>query len=184
MPATPAPVIDPRWGPHWSAVLQAMQAMQQQINQLTAGSTQGNLLDGAGNTVEVAGTNLSQVVTIGAVSGAGSDASPGVMVGTGLTGAGRAFQQGLVTGLINLTAGSTAATLTTSPTNWLAGMVIGAADVTDPTSGTATPAIVPGTTITVASGTALTLSQAAAETGTGLYCAACYWRTLAGLNYP
>lgn len=160
----------------------ALTSLQQQVNQLTAGSTQGNLLDGAGNTIEVAGTNLSQTVTIGAAAGPSGNA--GVMVGTGLTGAGRAFQQGLVTGRINLTAGSLSATLTTSPTGWLGGMVIGAADVTDPSSGTATPAIVPGTTISLASGTAITLSQPAAESGTGLYCAACFWRTLAGLNYP
>lgn len=174
MPRIPQPVGQagglPAW---WVAVIQAIKLTQQQVANLTAGATQGNLLDGNGNTVEIAGTNLSQTVTIGAAY-----QQPGVQVGTNLTGAGRAKQTSLATGTVNVTKGSTSATLasTTSGT-FTSGQVIGAANVSDPSSGVATPAITPGTTFTI-SGSAITLSQPAAETGTGLYAASCNFTRL------
>lgn len=159
----------------WNSILQALQQHSQQIAALYAGSTQGNLIDGYGNTIEVAGTNISQVVTIGASFG-----QAGVLVGTTLTGAGRATQRGLVTTTITTFAGSMAATVA-SGSGLSMGMAIGAADVSDPSSGVATPAIVPGTTISSITGTSVTLSQNAAESGTGLFCAACKWELLSSI---
>lgn len=171
MPGYPLPVgSNGPFSPHWNAVLQAIAAAQRATAELTAGATQGNLLDRWGNTVEVGGTNLSQIVIVGAAY-----RQPGVQVSTLLSGAGRAKQVNLATGTITLTAGSTSATLvsTTSGTFGGAGTnpIIGAVAVKDPTSGVTTPAIKPGTTYTISSGT-VTLSQPAAESGTALYCAA------------
>lgn len=181
MPGTPSPLIDPSMGPHWTAVLAAIQSLQQQVQALTAGATQFTIPDAYGNTMVIVGTNLAQNVTIGASHG-----QPGVQVATGIAAgtAGLAFQQALATGTITTTQGSTAATLnSTISGTFTSGQVIGAADVSDPRSGVATPAIIPGTTFTI-SGTAVTLSQPAAESGTGIFCASASFQTLAGLNYP
>lgn len=172
MPGTPKPTIDSRYGSHWTPVVQALHFGQSQQNQANAARPQGSILDQYGNTVELWGSNLSQNVTIGASFG-----SPGVQVETGIASgvAGRAYQQSLATGNITTTQGSTSATLTHVDSGTFAnGMVIGAANVSDPMLGTPTPAIVPGTTMTV-SGTSITLSQNAAESGTALFCAACYF---------
>ena len=178
MPGTPAPVghrgpLD-AW---WAAILGGLESQASRIAALESGSTQGNLVDGSGNTIEVAGTNLAQTVVIGANLYA-SPATAGVQVGTGLTGSGRAKQANLATGTLTTTKGSTAATLvSTASGTFTNGQVIGAANVSDPSTGIATPAIVPGTTFTI-SGAAVTLSQAAAESGTALYCAACNFTRL------
>ena len=156
--------------PFWNAIFQKMQHMGMSVGSLVANRGQGNVVDQYGNTTEVAGTNLSQIVTIGAAF-----QRAGVQVGTGIASgtSGRAYQANLATGTITVTKGSTAATLvSTTHGTFTSGQVIGAADVNDPSSGIATPAITPGTTFTI-SGTSVTLSQNAAESGTALYCAAC-----------
>lgn len=181
MPGTPPPLVNPSMGPHWTAVLAAIQSLQQQVQALTAGATQFTIPDAYGNTTIVVGTNLAQNVTIGASHG-----QPGVQAGTGIAAgtAGLAFQQGLATGTITTTQGSTAATLnSTISGTFTSGQVIGAADVSDPSSGVATPAIVPGTAFTI-SGATVTLSQPAAESAAGIFCAAAFFQTLAGLTYP
>jgi len=174
MPGTPGPVgVGPSNVPaFWNAVLTAIAALQQQVNQLTSGAQYQNVVDQYGSTQYVIGS-LNQVVVIGAAFG-----QAGVQVGTALPAAGKpnvgiAKQTNLATTTVTLTKGSTAATVASGAgiTN---GMVIGAANVSDPSSGVATPAITPGTTVQSGGGTAsLTLSQAAAESGTGIYCAAC-----------
>lgn len=170
MPGTPKPVVDPRFGPAWTPVLQNAQANKQQGAALSSGATQGNIPDQWGNTIQVSGSNLNQIVTIGASFGV-----TGVQVSTGLPAgtSGLAVQSGPAITTITLTQGSTAATVgaVTGATLSL-GQVIGAADVSDPSSGTPTPALAPGTTIFRVSGTSVTLSQGAAESGTSLYCAA------------
>jgi hypothetical protein len=187
MAGIPKPVVDPRFGPAWTPMLQAAQAAKQQTMALNSGAPQGNLLDQWGNTIQVQGSNLAQTVTIGASHGVG-----GVLVSTGIpTGtSGLVVQSGPAITTITLTAGSTAATVGTVTGAGLAvGQVIGAADVSDPSSGTPTPAIQPGTTIAAVSGTSVTLSQDAVEAGTSLYCAAARfvlqqdtgWVTLTGL---
>ena len=169
MPGTPEPVGD---GPNgmpkfvW-AIIQGLTRTTQATSQLNAGSTAGLIVDQYGNAVEVSGTNLNQVVTIGASHG-----QAGVLVGTGQSNgtAGRVKQSALHTTTVTLTKGSATATLAGSgPAN---GQVIGAANVTDPTTGIATPAITPGTTVSSGGGTTtLTLSAVAAESGSGLFCA-------------
>lgn len=190
MPGTPNPVGE---GPGrvpviWNAITQKLQALTQRVSALE-GARQPNILDGFGNTIIVVG-QLLQTVTIGATNTSGT-AVPGVQVQTVLHSppagqplVGIAVQQSLATGTITTTKGSTAATLvsTTSGT-FTSGQVIGAATVNDPSTGVATPAIVPGTTFTI-TGSAITLSQPAAESGTGLYAAAAFWHSLAGLTYP
>ena len=185
MPAVPDPVVG-QLGAFWSGVFAAIRGNANQTSALTAGSIAGIIPDPNGNTFEVYGPNLLQTAVIGAKHG-----TPGVQVLTNLGSAaapvsGRAIQSqvsssptpsqvGCVTTTVTLTQGSTAATLA-SGTGFVNGMVIGAANVTDPSNGTATPAIVPGTTISSGGGTtSITLSQAAAESGSGLYCAACFF---------
>lgn len=182
MPGTPQPVVDPRWGPHWTTIINAIRRTQQQTAAIASGQPAHNVLDQWGNTLYIVG-QLAQVVTIGAgwdQTGTGG-ASAGVQVGTALPLSGHpntgiAKQSGLVTTTISTTAGSASATVA-SAANMTVGMVIGAADVNDPANGVATPALKPSppTTITGISGTTITLSQPAAETGTGLFCAACNW---------
>lgn len=168
MPGTPKPIVDPRMGSHWTAIMAAIQRNGQQASNLNAGSTQGQIVDSYGNVIELYGSDLAQQVTIGASQGVA-----GVQVTTGLANgiAGRAVQSGPATTTITLTKGSTAATVGAVAGLLSMGQVIGAANVSDPSTGTPTPAIVPGTTIAVVSGTSVTLSQGAAESGTGLYCA-------------
>lgn len=181
MPGTPKPIVDPRFGAFQTTMIQAAQRQQVQAAALAAGATQGNLVDPYGNTVEVSGTNLNQTVTIGA-----AHAQPGVLVGTGIANGitGRAIQSGLATGTITVTQGSTSATLNSTTAGVFGGnTVIGAANVTDPGSGLATSAIIPGTTYTI-SGTSITLSQAAAESGSGIYCAACAFMVDGTLPQP
>jgi hypothetical protein len=181
MPGTPKPVADPRFGPHWSAVLQAIQANTARTAAQASSPTRGNVFDQYGNTVELSGANLNQIVTIGAVWG-----QAGVQVSTGLANgsAGRARQENLATGTVTLETGTNVATVDATVSGTFAiGQVIGAADVSDPTSGLATASIVPGTVIGSVSGATLTLTppsghtDAVAESGTGLYCAACDWVT-------
>jgi hypothetical protein len=169
MPGTPKPVVDPRFGPAWTPVLQNAQANKQQAAALNSGAAQGNLLDQYGNTIQVSGSDLNQIVTIGATFG-----QSGVQVSTGLPSgtAGLAVQSGPTTTTITLTQGSIAATVGAVAGALAVGQVIGAANVSDPSSGTATPAITPGTTIAAVSGSSVTLSQGAAESGTSLFCAA------------
>lgn len=170
MPGSPKPVIDPRFGPAWTPPIQALQAQKQQALGLNAGATQGNIPDQWGNITQLSGSNLNQTVTIGASHGVA-----GVQVGTGIPSgtSGLAVQSGPAITTITLTKGSTAATVGTVIGAALSpGQVIGAADVSDPSSGTPTPAITPGTTIDAISGTSVTLSEPAAESGVGLYCAA------------
>lgn len=171
MPGTPEPTGRGPNGlpPFVWALVQAVRNQGMSISQLVAGATAGVIPDQYGNAVEVAGTNLNQVVTIGASHGqAGVQVATGIASGT----AGRVKQSSLHTTTVTLTKGSTSATLAVSGA--ANGQVIGAANVTDPSSGVATPAITPGTTVSSGGGTtSIVLSQAAAESGTGLFCAAC-----------
>lgn len=188
MPGTPKPVVDPRYGSHWTPVLQAIHFGQQQQNLSNAGRNQGNVLDRYGNTTGLNGTDLNQTVTIGAgwlTSALGpypEGPLAGVTVGTGLTGSGFAVQQNLATGLITTTALSTGATITLLHSGtFAANQMIGAADIADPTLGTPVPAIAPGTFIASITGTGpytVTLSQKAVESGTQLYCAAAVFSQL------
>ena len=172
MPGTPEPVGSAGGlNPWWNSILSAMRASTRTDAAIIAGRQQTNTVDQYGNTLIVVG-QLNQQVTIGAAF-----QKPGVQVTTGITsGQGQAVQQNLALGTITTTKGSTAATLNSTASGTFSnGMLIGAANVSDPSSGVATPAIVPGTTFTI-SGSAVTLSQPAAESGTGLYCAACTWK--------
>lgn len=194
MPGSPAPVVDSRFGPHWTAVMQALQSLQQQVAALASGASQTVLTDQWGNAIVILG-QLNQVVTIGA-----SMANPaippiaGVQVGTGLPNAagkpnvGIAIQQNLLTGHLTTTAGSKTATIVDGLSGLAVNMVIGAANVTDPSSGVATPALNPAlnppTSVSAISGSTVTLSQNAQESGTGLYCAACNWVSLGDYTYP
>ncbi len=177
MPSVPAPIgRSTAGGPWWTAILGQITAQQGQINQLQQGAQQTNTVDQYGNTTLISG-QLNQVVTIGASHGVA-----GVQVGTGLpvtaTGstAGLASQHALVVGAITVVAGSTAATIVSGLAGIAVNQQIGAADVSDPKTGIATPAIFPGTYVkTLPGGSALTLSQPAAESGTALLAAACTW---------
>lgn len=175
MAGTPQPVG--KNGPlpaFWNATFQAInQNTQQNVAQMS-GRNQGIVVDQYGNALEIYGSNLDQVVTLGAAF-----TIPGVLIWTGFGpgSAGRAVINVFVTGTITLTKGSTAATASTS--SFGNGLPIGAADVTDPTTGFATPAITPGTTVASGGGTtSLVLSQAAAESGTGLLCIQASWSLL------
>ena len=180
MPGTPRQLNDPRFGPYHTALIQGVQTANARAAASAAGSMSGYIPDRYGNIVEVYGPNLNQVVTIGAVH-----AQAGVQVSTGIANgtAGRASQANLARGTLTCTKNTNAATLvsTVAGTGPFAnGYLIGAADVSDPSSGLATPAIVPGTTMTI-SGTAITLTPpsgytwAVQESGTAIYCAACTW---------
>lgn len=184
MPGTSPPVgVSGPLNPWWNAVISAIRELQASVKALQAGAQQTVTVDQYGNAVIISG-QLDQIVTIGA-----GFQQPGVLVGTNLpaTGqpnAGLAVQQGLATGTITVAAGSTGATLDSTISGaFTSGQVIGAANVSDPTSGLATSAIVPGTTFTIV-GSAITLSRPAVETGSGLYCAACSWRSLQSFTYP
>lgn len=183
MPGRPELASNPQIGQWWTAVLGEISALKRQVAALTSGAGAGIITDAYGNAMVVQGTNIGQIVTVGATHG-----QAGVQVGTGLGSpsaptAGLGVQQGLVTTTIATTAGSVTATVASSA-GMSTGMSIGAANVSDPSSGTATPAIVPGTTISGISGTTITLSQNAAETGSALYCAAVFFRSLALFSYP
>lgn len=176
MPGTPRPSGSNQGLPViWNALVQSMRSHNSRIAALEGARTP-SVFDKNGNTLELSGTNLSQTVTIGANIYAATPVA-GVRVQTGLTGAGRAKQAGLATGTVTLTAGTNTATIVTG--SFTAGQQIGAANVTDPSSGTATPAIVPGTVIASIAGSTMTLTPpsgytfAVAESGTGLYAAAC-----------
>lgn len=184
MPATPRQVgREGGLPPFITALLQSIQGLQDRVRALEVGTQQTNIIDQYGNTIVIAG-QLNQTVTIGAAY-----QQPGVQVGTtlpatGQPNAGLAVQQNLATGTITTTAGSTTATLnSTASGTFTNGQVIGAANVTDPSSGVATPAITPGTTFTI-SGSTVTLSQAAAESGSAIYCAACNWYSLQTFTHP
>lgn len=145
--------------------------MQQQLESLATQVTAiQNGVDKYGNTVVIIG-NLNQTILIGATA-----SQTGVYVGTALTGPGIAWQANVQATTVTTTAGSTSATVA-SGTGLVNGMVCGAAKVVG------VSAIVPGTTFTI-SGTTLTLSIAAAETGSGLYFAACNFYALTGVTYP
>lgn len=186
LPASPKPIFDARYG-HLTPIAQALAFTQQKVSQQNAGANQGMVVDSNGNCTEVYGANLNQVVTIGSTATTGGPTGkPGVLITTGIAQgvAGRAVvysgssgaPRTIPTGKIDLTAGSTAATLE-SPVytgTFLSGLLIGAANVTDPSSGLATPAITPGTTISSISGTgpwSIVLSAPAVESG-HVYCAA------------
>ena len=188
MPNTPSPFEVARQGRVGTPIVQAIRGHRQQISAQAAQAQQSGVYDQWMNTVSLSGSNLNQVVTIGALwKCAGVEV--GTLLGTASAPvAGIAKQQNLVTATytyaganqvfevtagISTTRGSIAATLDSSLASAWAGTTgytIGALDVTDLT---APPAITPGTYIHAISGTSVTLSQAAAETGTGLYCAAC-----------
>lgn len=172
MPGVPDPVGVGQNGlpPFWTAVLGAIKDQQQATNGLAGGAPAGWITDQWGNVTELSGANLAQIVTIGA-----AHLQAGVLVSTGLPAgtAGRAVFSGPAITTITLTKGSASATVGTVTGASLAkGQVIGAAIISDPSSGTPTSAITPGTTISNVSGTSVTLSQNAAESGSGLYCAA------------
>ncbi len=174
MPLVPQPAGDANGLPHfWSAFIQNAAATTRQAQQLVQGAQQTNVTDGWGNVTAISG-RIAEVVTIGA-----GHNQPGVLVATpyaassGTTGL--LVQVGsTVTTLISTTAGSISTTVS-SATGLASGMAIGAADVSDPESGMAEPCITPGTTIASITGTSVVLSQAAVETGKGVYCAACSW---------
>lgn len=163
MPATPNPMVGPL-GPVWTPILQAAQAQKQKSANLAAASQQGGVWDQYQNCVELWGSNLQQVVTIGA----GSLTGGGVQVGTGLANgtAGRCTRQNQVVASVALTAGSTSATISSPSGAFVAGMVIGSV------TAKGADAITPGTTISSVSGSTLALSQAAVVSGSGLLCAA------------
>jgi hypothetical protein len=172
MPGVPDPVGIGPGGipPFWNAVLGAIKGQQQATNGLAGGAPAGWVPDQWGNVTELSGANLNQVVTIGA-----GHLQAGVLVSTGIPSgtAGHAVFSGPAITTITLTQGSISATVGTVTGAALAqGQVIGAALATDPTTGTPTSAITPGTTIASVSGSSVTLSQGAAESGTSLYCAA------------
>lgn len=182
MPGTPQPVGrgPSNLPPFWNAVMQAITQQQQATNALAAGAQQTILVDQWGNAQVILG-QLNQTVTIGA-----SYQQAGVIVTTALPTTGHpivgvAWQQNLITTTVTLTKGSTAATV---GTNTIAnGMVIGAATVV--VAGVKTATITPGTTVTAGGGTtSLTLSEPAAESGSGLYCAACNFRSLEQISFP
>lgn len=170
MPGTPKPVGASGGLPVvWNAVTQKFQSLDSRVTALEGAHTPG-VFDKWGNAVEVTGSNLNQIVTIGA-----SHTVAGVKVATGIADgtAGSASLSGPSTTTITLTQGSTSATVgTVSGAALDVGQVIGAANVNDPSNGTPTAAITPGTTISAISGSSVTLSQPAAESGTNLYCAA------------
>jgi type II secretory pathway pseudopilin PulG len=164
MPNLPQPTVGPL-GPVWTPMVQAAQAQKQKASNLAAAAQQQNYYDKWFNCVTVAGTNLNQVVSIGAAFQQG-----GVEVWTGIANgtAGTAAQTALAIGTLTVTKGSTAATLdsTASGTFSGGGRVLGAIDADG------NDVLTPGTTYTI-SGSSVTLSKVALESGTALYCASC-----------
>lgn len=164
MPSTPRPIVG-ILGPTWTPVHQSMQDSKRTLANLAAQAQQGSLYDRWMNTIEVSGSNLNQIVTIAAAwKQGGVEVATGIADGT----AGRAVQTALAIGNLTVTAGSTSATLThtASGTFTGGGNVIGAIDASG------NNALTPGTTYTI-SGTAVTLSKPALESGTALYAAQC-----------
>ena len=172
MPSTPQPISGPL-GPIWTAIFQAAQGQKQKAASLAAQAQQGNVYDQWFNCVQVGGSNLNQVVTIAAAFKQG-----GVEVWTGIANGtpGTAVQTALAianpipggTHGLTVTQGSLTATLvgTTSGVFSGGGNVIGAIDANG------NNVLTPGTTYTI-SGTAVTLSKPALESGTALYAAQC-----------
>lgn len=155
----------------WQTFVRQQQQMQQAIealqNQLASIQNQ---VDQFGNTLVVIG-NLNQTLLIGAAA-----AQTGVYVGTALTGPGIAWRENTKATTITTTAGSTSATVA-SGSGLSNGMVLGSAQLGG------SSVVVPGTTFTI-SGTSVTLSIAAAQNSSGIYCVACNWYSLTGLTYP
>ena len=143
----------------------AIEALQVQVAALQNG------VDQYGNTLYLNTNNLNQTVLIGASAG-----QTGVYVGTALTGPGIAWRENTKATTVTTSSGSTSATVA-SASGLSNGMICGAARVNG------VSAIVPGTTFTI-SGTTLTLSIAAAQSGSGLYFVAANWYSLTGLTYP
>lgn len=192
MPGTPPPAGE---GPNrlpviWNAVTQKLQELDRRLTAIE-GARQTNIIDRDGNTIIVIG-QLLQTVTIGASNTGTPIAGVTVQTILNLPPAGQplvgiAVQYGLATGTMTFTQGSSTATLvsTTSSNTFTVGQAIGAALVTDPTTGVATSAVQLGTTISGIPGLGvITLSQPAAESGTGLYTAAAFWNSLNGFTYP
>jgi hypothetical protein len=163
MPSSPQPIVG-NLGPVWTPMLQAAMNQKQKAANLAAGKQQGGVWDQYQNCVELSGSNLDQIVTIGAgpLTGGGVQVSTGLANGT----AGRCTRQNQVVASVHLTAGSTTATISSPSGTFAAGMVIGAA------TASGAEAITPGTTISSVSGSTVTLSQAAIASGSGLLCAA------------
>lgn len=190
MPGTPRPVIDPRFGT-WTPIIDSIKNQQQKASGLASGSQNENVTDEYGNTTGILG-QLNQIITIGATFG-----QAGVQIATFLgwrgqvaSGDSRSHPTAGIAGVgiqgwgtMTLTAGSTTATNVAidSPGGTLSvppAYIIGAADVSDPSSGVATPAIPYYTTIQGITGPisglyTFTLSNPAAESGTGLYWTCC-----------
>ena len=169
MPQLPQQIDGPQ-GPVWTAVGQSLANQKSKAAALASQAQQMGVQDRWGNMVLLEASNLQQVVTIGA-----SFQQAGVQVSTGLANgqAGSAWQANLATGTITLAEGSTSATLDSTASGVFAvGMTIGAV-VTDATTGVTTSLLTPLTTITAVSGGTLTLSKAAAGSGSGVYAAAC-----------
>ena len=166
----------------FTAIAQAIQG-----NAALAGATavqqNATVLDAYANTCLIVG-NLNQVVTIGAGWISGSPVV-GVEVGTGLTGFGLAYPSAFAHTTITTTAGSTAATVASS-SGFVNGMQIGATlHEVPPSLSASQPAnyIAPGTTMTF-SGTAVTLSQNALLSGSGLYACVVTWTELGIAVHP
>lgn len=165
MPSTPSPIINPALGKTGTPLVQIMRSHGQQLRSQAAQAQQGNVFDAYYNCVQVSGSNLNQVVTIAAAFHQGGvEVSTGIANGT----AGTAIQTALAIGTLTVTKGSTSATLTHTASGTFSGSghVIGAIDANG------NDVLTPGTTYTI-SGTAVTLSQDALESGTSLYCASC-----------
>jgi hypothetical protein len=187
MPSTPNPIVGPM-GVVWTAVQQSLHNQKQAVKGLAAQAQQGAVYDQYGNIVSLTGSNLQQAVSIGAtwIETAVSPSVPGgltaaVFVSTGSNSgsigiqngtAGTIVPQGLATGTITLTKGSTAATIVITLSGTFATDQMIGAYVLNTVTGVTTQAITPGTYIDALSGTSITLSEPALETGTALYCAA------------
>ena len=170
MPSNPLPLVDPRFG-RFTPIVQAAQSHDAALAAIVSGMGQQAVKDQYGNTIELSGTNLNQIVIIGAAY-----KQPGVWVGTVSPGtgilngtAGRAARTGLVIVSGGITLNGTTAATVGSGTGLAVNMMIGAVDANG------NQAITPGTYIQSISGTSVTLSQAAAKSGAALYCAACNW---------
>lgn len=192
MPATPDPVGQRGpYGPLWNALIGGISNAQGQADSQRSGALQGNYVDDYGNTVMIIGQLTGQIITIGAAF-----QQPGVTIQTptynfAVNDPRLHHTVGLVTidvdawGTIDLTAGSDVGTVVIAGSAEGPGVNpdfgvykwIGAANVSDPSTGTATPALPYGTSVGGYTGTypnyTLTLSQNAQETGTGLYFATC-----------
>lgn len=157
-------------------------AAKQNARNLAAAAQQDMTQDSLLNMTALRATNLNQAVPLGSVintaantpvSGYSAGQVPAVWVGTGLTGSGICKVSAIATGLITLTAGSTAATLVSAITGTFSGggQTIGANTYNATTGVTSQALYAPATTYTI-SGTAITLSQPAILSGTSLYCVA------------